>query len=130
MENAITFFLIDDDDDDQMIFLTALEGISQAIDCKYANDGITALEKLNVDTSFIPDYIFLDLNMPRMNGKECLVEIRKIDRLKQVPTFIYSTSVDPRMVEEVKQFGATDVIIKPTSINALTNILKDLLVKN
>jgi CheY-like chemotaxis protein len=130
MENSVTFFLIDDDDDDQMIFLTALEGISQTIDCKYANDGITALEKLNIDTSFIPDYIFLDLNMPRMNGKECLVEIRKIDRLKQVPTFIYSTSVDPRMVEEVKQFGATDVIIKPTSINALTNILKNLLIKN
>jgi PleD family two-component response regulator len=130
MEQPVTFFLIDDDIDDQEIFLIALEGISETIKCKYANDGIKALEKLNRDTSFIPDYIFLDMNMPRMNGKECLVEIRKIDRLKQVPTFIYSTSVDPRMVEEVKHLGATDVIIKPTSIKVLSDILKNLIVKN
>lgn len=130
MEHSVTFFLIDDDTDDQEIFLIALEGISETIKCKYANDGIKALEKLNLDKSFIPDYIFLDMNMPRMNGKECLVEIRKIDRLKQVPTFIYSTSVDPRMVEEVKDLGATDVIIKPTSIKVLSDILENLITKN
>ncbi|WP_428657322.1 response regulator [Runella sp.] len=130
MENSVTFFLIDDDTDDQEIFLIALEGISETIECKYANDGIRALEKLNVDESFVPDYIFLDMNMPRMNGKECLVEIRKIERLKHVPTYIYSTSVDPRMVAEVKQLGATDVIIKPTSIKALSDILENLIAEN
>lgn len=130
MENSVTFFLVDDDTDDQMIFLTALEGISETIACEYENDGIKALEKLNLDTSFIPDYIFLDMNMPRMNGKECLVEIRKISRLQHIPTFIYSTSVDPRMIEEVKLLGATDVIIKPTSIRALSTILENIITKN
>jgi PleD family two-component response regulator len=113
-----------------MIFLTALEGISKTIACEYENDGIKALEKLNLDTSFIPDYIFLDMNMPRMNGKECLVEIRKISRLQHIPTFIYSTSVDPRMIAEVKLLGATDVIIKPTSIRALSTILENIITKN
>jgi CheY-like chemotaxis protein len=130
MENSVTFFLVDDDTDDQMIFLTALEEISETIECQYENDGIKALEKLNLDKSFIPDYIFLDMNMPRMNGRECLVEIRKINRLKHVPTFIYSTSVDPRMVEEVKLLGATDVIIKPTSIKKLSTILEGIISKN
>lgn len=130
MAHSVTFFLIDDDTDDQEIFLIALQGISESVKCKYANDGIKALEKFNLDSSFIPDYIFLDMNMPRMNGRECLVEIRKIDRLRQVPTFIYSTSVDPGMVEDVKQLGATDVIIKPTSIKALSDILENLIVKN
>lgn len=130
MENAVTFFLVDDDTDDQMIFLTALEGISEIIACEYENDGIKALERLNLDTAFIPDFIFLDMNMPRMNGKECLVEIRKINRLQHVPTFIYSTSVDPRMIDEVKLLGATDVIIKPTSINKLSAILANIITKN
>ena len=129
MENSVTFFLIDDDTDDREIFLIALEGISEAIDCRYASDGIKALEKLNSDQAFVPDYIFLDMNMPRMNGRECLIEIRKIERLEKVPTFIYSTSVDPGMVTEVKQLGATDVIIKPTSIRALSDILENLIYK-
>lgn len=127
MENAVIFFLVDDDSDDQMIFLTALEGISDTIKCEYENDGIKAIEKLNLNQSFIPDFIFLDMNMPRMNGKECLVEIRKIDRLNHVPTFIYSTSVDSGMVEEVKLLGATDVIIKPTSISVLSAILANII---
>lgn len=130
MENSVTFFLVDDDTDDQMIFVTALEGVSETIACEFENDGIKALEKLNLDTSFIPDFIFLDMNMPRMNGKECLVEIRKINRLNHVPTFIYSTSVDPRMIEEVKLLGATDVIIKPTSIRVLSTILANIISKN
>lgn len=113
-----------------MIFVTALEGVSETITCEFENDGIKALEKLNLDTSFIPDFIFLDMNMPRMNGKECLVEIRKINRLNHVPTFIYSTSVDPRMIEEVKLLGATDVIIKPTSIRVLSTILANIISKN
>ena len=70
-----TCLLVDDDEDDAEIFSIALNEANPDIKCLTAADGLEALEMLR-DPSFIPDYIFLDLNMPLMTGKECLVEIR------------------------------------------------------
>ncbi len=81
MEDRIICFLIDDDDDDQEIFSLALSNIDDNIHCITANDGIDALVRLNKEDTFTPNFIFLDLNMVRMNGRECLSEIRKIPRL-------------------------------------------------
>ena len=69
------------------------------------------------------------MNMPRMNGLQCLKEIKKIKRLNHVPVFMYSTSADPSVVEENKRLGATDFIVKPSSINDLTKILSRIIRK-
>ncbi len=127
MQHNPTVFLIDDDTDDQEIFGLAIEKTNVKADCVYANDGIQALEKLNGDESFLPDYIFIDMNMPRMNGQQCLSEIKKIERLKDVPVFMYSTSADPECISENIQLGAEDFIVKPSSISELTIILKRIL---
>ena len=122
MNATITCFLIDDDIDDQEIFVWALERIDPSIRCVVAGDGIEALETLRND-QFTPHYIFLDLNMPRMNGRQCLSELKKISRLHTTDIIIYSTSSDPRDIEETKQLGASDYIVKPPRLSVLTEML-------
>ena len=115
-------FLIDDDHDDQEIFEMAVREISDSIDCFFADDGVKALEELRKD-DFLPDCIFIDINMPRMNGIECLEKIKTIRRLEPVPVCIFSTSDNPDIVRQSKQSGAKDFIVKPASISVLTKLL-------
>lgn len=123
MNNRITCFLIDDDKDDQEIFMLALEDMNISVSCITANDGNEALVHLTKDESFLPDFIFLDLNMPRINGKQCLAEIKKMGHLKDVPVIIYSTSSAQKDKTETEMLGATAFITKPSSISEFTKIL-------
>lgn len=129
MQEKIICFLIDDDDDDQEIFSLALNTIDTDITCITANDGIDALNRLNMDAGFVPDYIFLDLNMVRMNGRECLTEIKKLSRLNTTPVIIYSTSSQEKDITETRQLGAADYIVKPASISILVQRLEQVLKK-
>lgn len=106
-----TVFLIDDDVDDQEIFLFILSDVCPQADCVFANDGLFALEKLQ-DISFNPSIIFIDINMPRMNGLEILKEIKQIKRLSQIPVYMYSTSNESAIVEQSRLLGATSFIKK------------------
>ncbi|MES2648709.1 MAG: response regulator [Bacteroidota bacterium] len=117
--------MVDDDIDDQEIFSIALNEIEHKVDCVFANDGMEAIQKLETDPMFEPDYIFLDLNMPRMNGKQCLSEIKKIKRLSNIPVIIYSTSSENKSITEVKKIGATAYITKPSSIPELAQKLTE-----
>jgi CheY-like chemotaxis protein len=119
----IKCFLVDDDLDDQEIFAMAVREFSDSISCHFADDGVKALETLT-EGDFIPHCIFIDINMPRMNGIECLEQIKTINRLKPVPVCMVSTSADPAIVAKTKQLGANDFIVKPASITALSQLLK------
>jgi iron complex outermembrane recepter protein len=123
MKHTPTVFLIDDDTDDQEIFSLAMEQADKSVHCVFANDGIHALEKIKTEEGFVPDFIFIDMNMPRMNGLQCLKEIKKIARLQNTPVFMYSTSADPSILEENKKLGAVGFILKPSDINDLAKIL-------
>jgi CheY-like chemotaxis protein len=123
----LTCFLVDDDLDDLEIFALAVEDLHGTIQCVTALDGVEAIEKLRSDESFVPDFIFLDLNMPRMNGKQCLLEIKKIKRLFSIPVIIYSTSSNRRDIDETLQLGAAHFLTKPSSISSLTKELSTLL---
>ena len=127
MQSQKTILLIDDDSDDQEIFSNALKRSDRSVSCVFANDGIHALEKINAEKSFVPDFIFIDLNMPRMNGQECLMNIKKIDKLKNIPVYIYSTLADPLTIAANKKLGAKDFIVKPKTISELTTVLSKLL---
>jgi DNA-binding response OmpR family regulator len=115
-------FLIDDDADDQEIFSLALTQINEDFECQVANNGLEGLQQLR-KFKILPDYIFLDLNMPKMNGKECLKEIKKNDRLKTVPVIIYTTSSSTMDMADTKALGATAFITKPFSLTELTEKL-------
>lgn len=120
-------YFIDDDEDDHDFFCTATQTIDPAIECQFAKDGIEAIDKLT-HTSLTPDYIFIDMNMPRMDGKQCLMEIRKINRLNSVPVYIYSTSGTPGLIDEILQLGAKEFLIKPTNMHALEQLLRRILI--
>lgn len=117
-------FLIDDDDDDRDIFALALENAHGISRCIMAKNGVDAVKIIN-ETDFIPEYIFIDLNMPLMSGKECLSALKK-SRLATVPIIVYTTSSNFKDVEETKKLGAAHYLVKPTSITALTEILSNI----
>lgn len=121
-----TIFLVDDDRDDREIFIEALAEIDNSVNCITAENGEDAIKKLKAG-SFIPTYIFLDLNMPRMNGRECLVEIKNMKQLENIPVIIYTTSSLLREKEELVRLGATKFITKPANFNDLCNSLKNVL---
>jgi CheY-like chemotaxis protein len=116
-------FLIDDDLDDQEIFCMALQQFDDHIECEFANDGAKAIEQLRAGEGKIPDCIFIDMNMPRMNGIECLEQIKKIDYLKDIPVCMFSTSADPTLVARAKALGAIDFLVKPADITVLSEMI-------
>jgi CheY-like chemotaxis protein len=124
--SAKRFLLIDDDQDDHEILIAALSEIDKSIVCQIALNGEEGLHKLD-SQSYRPDLIFLDLNMPGMTGFQVLKEIKGSIRLKHIPVVIFSTSTNPKDINETKSMGAFTFITKPSQYNDLRDILKSLL---
>lgn len=118
-------FLIDDDEDDREIFTLALKKAEADFVCSTARNGKEAIEKA-LAGNFVPNYIFIDLNMPLVSGRECLRALRKIERFKNVPMIVYTTSSFSKDIREVRDLGATHYLVKPTSFSALVHILTEL----
>ena len=110
--------VVDDDIDDLLFFTDALVEIDPQIECVAAVNGIEALKKLGT-MPVRPDYIFLDLNMPKMNGKQCLKHIKNNPLLQSIPVIIYSTSRLQDDMDEVRELGATAFLIKPNKFQQL-----------
>ena len=127
MKRNCKVFLVDDDADDREVFALALAEIDQSYTFVGAKNGIEALEKLKQEV-FKPDYIFLDLNMPRMNGWQCLQEIKKQPELEQIPVVIYSTSSEARDRDETLALGAAAFITKPAEIRELIRSLRHIFI--
>lgn len=119
-----TCLVVDDDDDDKEIFSLALNEADPDIQCVMASDGLEALALLS-QNDFLPDYIFLDLNMPLMSGKECLAEIRKRPDLLHIPIIIFSTSSSQRDILDTQALGASSFITKPPLIATLAERLSE-----
>ncbi len=118
--------LIDDDKDDQEIFSEAVKDISHVINCTTFFDASMALAELS-SMEVAPDVIFLDLNMPVMNGQQFLTQIKKNAGLKNIPVIIFTTSSDVKTIFATKDLGAHDFITKPASCAEVVNLLKPLL---
>jgi CheY-like chemotaxis protein len=124
----ITVLLVDDDDDDQFIFISALTSINDLkINYRVASNGPDAIEMLLVDSNFAPDYIFLDMNMPLMDGRSCIKEIRKLEKKKNTPVIIHSTANLSEDAATLVETGASFYFQKPNSINKFTEILRKIL---
>ena len=113
MNQVKTVMIIDDDEDDRQLFFDAVSEIDKSIRCFGASNGEEALRLLNGETITLPDFIFLDLNMPRLNGKRFLAQIKKVQALCHIPVVIYSTSRRAEDVEETKKLGAAYFLTKP-----------------
>lgn len=119
--------LIDDDQDDHEIFLAAVEKISVKLVYSARTSANEALEQLAADL-LKPDLIFLDLNMPVMNGQEFLMAVKKNEKLKHIPVIIFSTTSNRKTIQQVKDLGAIDFITKPDKFDSLVGVLQSVLV--
>ena len=113
MTSDILLLLIEDDLDDREIFLQAALEVSNTIRCLTASDGDEGLAVLNDRLSFLPDFIFLDLNLPGENGKEVLKKIKENPSFKDIPVIIYTTTSSPDEARECISLGANSFITKP-----------------
>lgn len=125
-KNLPKILLADDDSDDRDLFGEAASLINDQLNVTMAKDGEELLDVL-IGRQFRPDLIFLDLNMPRKNGKECLVEINNHEELSKIPVIIFSTSLNPLDVEDTFNSGAHYFFRKPNSFEELKGILQKII---
>ena len=118
---------IDNDPEDIEFFCDAANAVVPSINALSALSGREALDLLSsMTTDELPAYIFLDINMPQMNGKETLQEIRKTDRYSSVQVVMLSTGLDPKSHDEYKVLGASHFLPKANSLKEFCDKLTDL----
>jgi CheY-like chemotaxis protein len=127
MENPKTLFLIDDDADDLEFFCEAVSAIDQSIICFKSSDSERTLRSFQNYDVPLPDLIFLDLNMPLVDGRTFLTELKKLKCYANVPVVIYSTSAHPKDIEETRKLGAAHFLMKPYSQEMLVHSLNAIL---
>jgi len=111
MKENSTILLVDDSKSDRVLFRQVLNLLDQSVICIEADSGKAALDYLSGDEQ-PPDYIFLDVSMPGMDGIECLREIKKIKKAKHIPVFMYSSSHVSSYKEAALALGAQACISK------------------
>ena len=121
---GVTFLLADDDADDKTLFCEALSEIDPAIVCHTASDGREALEILSEQRTKKPSIIFLDINMPVMDGWQCLGKLKEHSDHKDIPVIMYSTSSYQRDIEQALEGGAFCFFTKPSDYRELRSILR------
>jgi len=122
--NQKYIMLADDDADDRMLFEEALREICSDSKLITTIDGIDLLNILNETVPPVPDVIFLDINMPRLNGMECLGKIRGDLKLKSIPVIVYSTSNNQENIDLAYIAGANYYARKPSSFGELKSVIQ------
>ena len=122
--------LVDDDEDDRLFFTDAFQEIKIATKIQTFKDGVELMDYLNSDRAILPEILFLDLNMPKKNGIECLNEIKANSKFDDIAIAIYSTSSSEEHIEETFVLGANIYIKKPSDFNDLKKVLQDVVTIN
>ena len=122
--------LADDDEDDRMFFTDAFKEVKIKTKVDIVKDGQELMNFLNHPQNDLPDVLFLDLNMPRKSGMECLAEIKEDDRLKNIAIVIYSTSASETDIEETFVKGANVYLQKPSDFGVLKKLLSEVIIIN
>lgn len=129
-KDFINIILADDDEDDRLLFTDAFSELKINTRVNTFNDGVELMNYLNDVNCVLPHVLFLDLNMPRKNGIECLLEIKKNERFDNIAIAIYSTSSSEEHIEETFVNGANIYIKKPNDFNTLKKVLSDVVTLN
>ena len=119
----LNILLADDDTDDCIFFKEAVEELLLSTHLTAVNDGEQLMQLLTNETNELPDVLFLDLNMPRKNGFECLSEIKGNQKLRRLPVIIFSTSFEQEVVNLLYKNGAQYFIRKPSEISQFKKII-------
>jgi CheY-like chemotaxis protein len=129
-QSPLHVLLADDDEDDRMIFKDAIEEVRVKTRLTMVKDGIQLMDYLLQEDCDYPGIVFLDLNMPRKGGIECLREIRNDKRFKNISVAIYSTSASEADIEDTFIKGANVYIKKPNDFASLVKVLEDVITIN
>ena len=131
MQHKDVFIIIaDDDEDDRLFFEDAFDELKINTKVSTFKDGLELMNYLNQEDSILPKILFLDLNMPKKSGIECLTEIKKVDRLKDIAIVIYSTSASEEDIENTFVLGANVYIKKPNDFKKLKKVLSNVVTMN
>ena len=128
--DSIRITLAEDDEDDRLFFTDAFEEFKINTIVNTLNNGRELLNYLEHPETILPNIIFLDLNMPILNGMECLKEIKQNNKFNDIAIAIYSTSASDQDVENTFVLGANIYIKKPSNFNELKKILSDVVIIN
>ncbi len=120
----LNVLLADDDIDDCLFFKQALTESMLDAHLTTVHDGEQLMDIIKRDEALVPYIIFLDLNMPRKNGLECLVEIKLNPHLKAITIVILSTSFEQAVVNQLYDHGAHYFIRKPVEFSQFKKIIK------
>ena len=123
----LNLLLADDDTDDCIFFKEALEKLPLSTHLTTVHDGEQLMQLITKETNELPHVLFLDLNMPRKNGRECLLEIKLNKKLKQLPIIIYSTSLEQEVVNLLYKNGAQYFIRKPSEFSQFKKVIQQTL---
>jgi len=129
MEYPKTVYIIDDDNDDLELFCEAAKKLDPTLTCITSSDSAYSLRAFQSFDVPVPDLIFLDLNMPVVDGRKFLAELKKLKGYTRIPVIIYSTSSHSKDREETMKLGASDFLTKPCSLSELVQDLGTILSK-
>jgi CheY-like chemotaxis protein len=115
----MNILIVDDDEDDRFLLTEALNEVRSDVDCFTTGNGEEALRLLRLRACPKPEIIFLDLNMPRINGMQCLRELKRDEQLQNIPVVVYTTSKSPTDLEQTLKTGAYYFLTKPSSFKGL-----------
>ncbi|MDI1255077.1 MAG: response regulator [Flavobacterium sp.] len=120
----VNIFLADDDIDDRHFFSVALEEMLIESKLKLVPDGVALMQELNDGSKSIPDILFLDMNMPRKSGMDCLNEIRANSRFDRICIAIYSTFDTNEQIDKILAAGADVYFNKPHEMEKIKEMIK------
>jgi CheY-like chemotaxis protein len=123
-EKTLNILLADDDKDDRFFFKMALDALSTPTELAAVVDGEKLMDYLSENAHQLPDVLFLDLNMPRKNGFECLSEIKLNPDLHALRVIIFSTSYEQEVVNLLYINGAQYFMRKPAEFAQLKRIIQ------
>ena len=122
MNDKFSILMVDDDPEDRMIFYEAINELKPQIQCAMMPGGEEALKYLNT-LICLPDFLFVDINMARMDGYEFCAEMGKIKKYADIPIVIYTGVITSEIMENFNLLGARYFFVKPVTIDEIKEII-------
>ena len=126
----VTILMADDDPDDRLLAGEAMEESDLANELSFVEDGVELMDYLRGEGKFAenppprPGVILLDLNMPRINGREALVELKSDPKLRRIPVVILTTSKAQEDIIRSYDLGVNSFIVKPVTFEKLVDVMR------
>jgi CheY-like chemotaxis protein len=133
IKTAVPILIADDDSDDRDMIRDALKESRLINELFFVKDGEELMDFLNNRGKFmdlkkypLPGLILLDLNMPKMDGREALKEIKSDPRIRRIPVVVLTTSEAEEDVYKTYNLGVNSFVTKPVTFDALVKVMSDL----